>query len=229
MCAELHIAGAGAMLAPFHARTFEVLGLPRASGPFQYPNIAAMYLEAALPLAIAVGAALDARRRAAGHARAIAGSVGGVVVAVLLAYALSLTVSRAALVTAGVVLAGAAAYARWRRAPSLWPAAAALAAAVVVAAAAATGGPLGELAASVLEGRSLVPLADRARRAVPGGGRDRRHDDARRRRDQHRRARLAGAGRTSRRAQLPLAGRDDRPDGCLQRRADAAAARPAAR
>ena len=52
MCAEIHVPGAAA-LAPFHAHTFEVLGLPRASGPFQYPNIAAMYLEAALPLAIA--------------------------------------------------------------------------------------------------------------------------------------------------------------------------------
>jgi O-antigen ligase len=145
MCAEIHVAGAAAALAPFHTRTFEVLGLPRASGPFQYPNIAAMYLEAALPLAIAVGTAIDARRRVAGHARAIAGSVGGAVVAVLLAYALSLTASRAALVTAGVVLAGAAAYARWRRAPSRWPAAVALAATALIAAAGATAGPLGSL------------------------------------------------------------------------------------
>ena len=145
MCPEIHVAGAGAALAPFHPLTFQVLGLPRASGPFQYPNIAAMYLEAALPLAIAVGTAVDGRRRAAGHAHAIAGSIAGTVVAVVLAYALSLTASRAATVTAGVVLLGAAAYARWRRAPSRWPAVAALAAIVMVAAIAATTGPLGGL------------------------------------------------------------------------------------
>ena len=144
MCAEIHVPGAAAALAPFHARTFQVLGLPRASGPFQYPNIAAMYVEAAMPLAIAVGSALDARRRAAGRARALAGRAAGAAVAVLLAYALSLTASRAALVTAAVVLAATAAYALWRRAPSRWPAVAALAATAVIAAAATTG-PLGGL------------------------------------------------------------------------------------
>jgi hypothetical protein len=47
-----------------------VFGLPRASGPFQYPNIAAMYLEGALPVVLAAGVALDAHPRipiALGH------------------------------------------------------------------------------------------------------------------------------------------------------------------
>ena len=62
MWAELHLPGAAAALAPFHVQSFDVFGLPRASGPFQYPNIAAMYLEAALPVVLAAGAAFDARR-----------------------------------------------------------------------------------------------------------------------------------------------------------------------
>lgn len=37
---------------PFRTTTFSVTGLPRPSGPFAYPTIAAMYWEAALPLAI---------------------------------------------------------------------------------------------------------------------------------------------------------------------------------
>jgi O-Antigen ligase len=53
--AEVLLASAATLLHPFHAQTFEALGSPRASGPFQYPNIAAMYLEAAAPLAVALG------------------------------------------------------------------------------------------------------------------------------------------------------------------------------
>ena len=49
MWAELHVAGAAAPLRAFHPAPSTCSGLPRASGPFQYPNIAAMYLEAALP------------------------------------------------------------------------------------------------------------------------------------------------------------------------------------
>src|SRR6185503_21239861 len=67
MWAELHLPGAAAALRPFHPATFDVFGLPRASGPFQYPNIAAMYLEAALPMALATGAAFAIAR--AGRAR----------------------------------------------------------------------------------------------------------------------------------------------------------------
>ena len=47
--AEARSAEVGALLHSFHLRTFEALGRPRASGPFQYPNIAAMYLEAVAP------------------------------------------------------------------------------------------------------------------------------------------------------------------------------------
>jgi len=61
--AELRSASVGALLHSFHLRTFAALGRPRASGPFQYPNIAAMYLEAAAPIAGALGAAAFAARR----------------------------------------------------------------------------------------------------------------------------------------------------------------------
>ena len=69
MWAELRLPGAAAALAPFHAGGFDVFGLPRASGPFQYPNIAAMYLEAALPVVLASGAAIDAERAPVGRRR----------------------------------------------------------------------------------------------------------------------------------------------------------------
>ena len=52
-----------ALLHSFHLVTFEALGRPRASGPFQYPNIAAMYLEAVAPIVAALGAGLFVVRR----------------------------------------------------------------------------------------------------------------------------------------------------------------------
>jgi len=45
-------AAAALWLRPFHEQTFETLGQVRGSGPFQFPNIAAMALEAAIPLAL---------------------------------------------------------------------------------------------------------------------------------------------------------------------------------
>lgn len=63
--AEARVAGASGWLRPFHLKTFEALGQPRASGPFQYPNIAAMYLEAVAPLAVALAASAYAARRSA--------------------------------------------------------------------------------------------------------------------------------------------------------------------
>src|SRR5205814_1353372 len=60
----------------FRPADFSVLGLHRASGAFAYPTIAAMYWEAALPLAIAVPLALarpaplGERTAARGRARA---------------------------------------------------------------------------------------------------------------------------------------------------------------
>jgi hypothetical protein len=62
MWADLHVPSVAAALAPFHVKSYDVFGLPRASGPFQYPNIAAMYLEAALPVVLAAGVAFDAHR-----------------------------------------------------------------------------------------------------------------------------------------------------------------------
>ena len=146
MWAELNIGGAAAILAPFHTGTFDVLGLPRASGPFQYPNIAAMYVEAALPLALAVGAAIDARRRAAagvgGRPHGLGARVPATMLGLLLVQALSLTASRAAMATAGVVLLAVTSHALWRRTLLRWPAAAALAAAVLLAVAATATGSL---------------------------------------------------------------------------------------
>jgi O-Antigen ligase len=55
MIAEGRLAFVAALLRPFHTQTFEVFGLVRGSGPFQYPNIAAMYLEGVLPVAFALG------------------------------------------------------------------------------------------------------------------------------------------------------------------------------
>jgi len=101
---DRHSPAAADALLPFHF-AFDVFGLPRASGPFQYPNIAAMYLEAAVPVALAVGAALDARR--GGHRVAIAAAA----IALLLGRSVSLTESRAGVMTVGVVLAGMALFA----------------------------------------------------------------------------------------------------------------------
>jgi hypothetical protein len=130
MWAELHISGAAAVLVPFHAGGFDVFGLPRASGPFQYPNIAAMYLEAALPVVLACGAAIDARRR--GQARPT-GTLLAVVASLTVLEGLALTASRAALLTAAVVVAGVGVHAALRRTRARWQAPAVLAAFALVA------------------------------------------------------------------------------------------------
>src|SRR5262245_34789970 len=123
MWAELHLPGAAAALLPFHAKTFDVFGLPRASGPFQYPNIAAMYLEATLPVLLAAGVALDARRGFVSRKGTIVATVASLVVI----EGLSLTASRAAMLTAAVVVAGVGVYALVRRTPARWQAPAVLA------------------------------------------------------------------------------------------------------
>jgi O-Antigen ligase len=61
--AEARTTGAATWLRAFHPQTFQALGQPRACGPFQYPNIAAMYLEAVTPLAVALAAASYGARR----------------------------------------------------------------------------------------------------------------------------------------------------------------------
>lgn len=117
MWADLHLPSVAAALAPFHAKTFDVFGLPRASGPFQYPNIAAMYLEAALPVVLAAGVAFDVHRGRGSKVGTIAATLGALVVV----YGLSLTASRAAMLTAIVVMGGVGAHALLRRTPGRWP------------------------------------------------------------------------------------------------------------
>ena len=123
MWAELHLPGAAAALAPFHVQSFDVFDLPRASGPFQYPNIAAMYLEAALPVVLAAGAAFDARRARGFRIGTLVAVLGGVAIV----QALSLTASRAAMLTALVVVAGLGLNAFWRKTHARWQAPAVLA------------------------------------------------------------------------------------------------------
>jgi hypothetical protein len=56
-----HEARVGALpwwLRPFHDQTFQALGQTRGSGPLQFPNIAAMALEAAIPVTVALGFSL---------------------------------------------------------------------------------------------------------------------------------------------------------------------------
>jgi O-Antigen ligase len=129
MWAELHLPGASAALAPFHVQSFDVFDLPRASGPFQYPNIAAMYLEAALPVVLAAGAAFDARRARGFRIGTLVAVLGGAAIV----QALSLTASRAAMLTALVVVAGIGLGAFWRKTHARWQAPAVLAIFALVA------------------------------------------------------------------------------------------------
>jgi len=121
MIAELYVPGAAERLRPFHAQTFQTFGLLRASGPFQYPNIAAMYLEAVLPVVLAAGvagltaaprgeegAATRRRRRARVALTTAAGAA--------IFYALLLASSRAGITTAFALLLGLA-VAAGRRTP----------------------------------------------------------------------------------------------------------------
>jgi hypothetical protein len=113
MWGEIYLPRVAAALLPFHLRTFDVFGTPRASGPFQFANIAAMYLEAALPVALVVVAAVAVARPAAssGRFRFVAAALA---LAALLGGAIALTASRAGLVTSVVVLTGLALTARRR-------------------------------------------------------------------------------------------------------------------
>src|SRR5262249_5266639 len=119
----------------------DVFGLPRASGPFQYPNIAAMFLEAALPVTLLAGVALDVRR----GPRARAGTIAATIAALAIIEALSLTASRAAMLTAAVVLAALAARGLIRRTPGRWQAPAVLAMLGLLAVGQATLGSLSGL------------------------------------------------------------------------------------
>jgi hypothetical protein len=102
---ELALPDAHALWRPFRPVTFDTLGLPRASGVFAYPTIAAMYLEAALPLALCVPLA---RRRAAvdraGGAAAASLALGALLVAALL-FSATRSALAGAVVASGALLA----------------------------------------------------------------------------------------------------------------------------
>jgi hypothetical protein len=111
MLAEGRLARVTAALRPFHGQTFEVFGLVRGSGPFQYPNIAAMYLEAVLPLVFVLGLSSIVARSPRPHAGASHGPIAGTAWPLLALLALLAllggiltTASRAGLATAVVCL-----------------------------------------------------------------------------------------------------------------------------
>jgi hypothetical protein len=85
-----------AFLAAFKTRTFNVGGFIRAGGTFEYPNTAAMFWEAALPLGIVLVAHV-------GRGAAMLRPCAAALVAIVLVQAIILSASRAAL--GGVALA----------------------------------------------------------------------------------------------------------------------------
>jgi len=133
--AEMRSAEIGGLLHSFHLKTFEAFGRPRASGPFQYPNIAAMYLEALAPIAAALGAAAFADRPSRLR-------IGGVVLVLfLLLEGVLATASRAGLVGGLAAVATLAIfYGRRRETRALAPA---LLATALLMAALAAGSALG--------------------------------------------------------------------------------------
>jgi hypothetical protein len=136
--AEARSAQVGALLHAFHLKTFEALGRPRASGPFQYPNIAAMYLEAVAPLAAALGAAAFAAHRSR---RSFGGAGGFMLVLFLLLDGVLATASRAGLVGGLAAVAALAVF--YRRRPETRALAPALLATVILMTALASGSALG--------------------------------------------------------------------------------------
>jgi len=134
--AETRSARVEALLHSFHLKTFEALGRPRASGPFQYPNIAAMYLEAVAPIAGALGAAALAARRSF-----LLGLAAVMLVVFVLLDGVLATASRAGLV--GGLTAVAALAVLYGRRRETRPLAPALLATVLVMAALASGSALG--------------------------------------------------------------------------------------
>ena len=95
---EVHLPEGSRLLAAFKVQSSTVGNLIRGSGPFEYPNIAASYLAACLPLgvgAIVALPALSSGRR---------GAVGAVVLSAVFAEALVATGSLAGLGAAAVSL-----------------------------------------------------------------------------------------------------------------------------
>jgi hypothetical protein len=136
--AETRSARVEVLLHAFHLKTFEALGRPRASGPFQYPNIAAMYLEAVAPIAGALGAAAFATRRSR---RSFVGLAGVMLVVFLLLDGVLATASRAGLVGGLTAVAALALF--YGRRPETRTLAPALLATVLVLAALASSSALG--------------------------------------------------------------------------------------
>jgi hypothetical protein len=95
--AEAFVPGAAALLALFKTTTAHVGDVIRAGGPFQYPNPAALYWSAALPVLIAIE---GMRGRSEAPARAWPTIAGGVV----LVTAIAASGSRGALLATVVVL-----------------------------------------------------------------------------------------------------------------------------
>jgi O-antigen ligase len=159
--AETRAAQVGVLLQSFHLQTFEALGRPRASGPFQYPNIAAMYLEAVAPIAAALGAAAFASRRS--HRSYWGWGLCGALLALfLLLDGVLATASRAGLVGGLAAVAALALF--YRRRPETRALSSALLATVLLMAALASG--------SALVGRFRFWQDDAWYRAVitPAGG-----------------------------------------------------------
>ncbi|HXJ19712.1 MAG TPA: O-antigen ligase family protein [Polyangia bacterium] len=158
--AEAYLPRTWVLLRPFHGQVFQALGITRGSGPFQFPNIAAMAFEAALPVALGLGTG----PLAAG-------------VSVLLLTGVVATGSRAGLVVACLALA-ALAVPRLRDVRSRATARGLLiAAGLVVALGLATGGALATRLAFWREGswyRAVITPAgqqiDRLPARLPVGG-----------------------------------------------------------
>jgi hypothetical protein len=134
---EVRSSNAAALLHGFHAQTFEALGAPRGSGPFQYPNIAAMYLEAATPLAVVL--CIAGLRAPTDAGLTSAGGIGRFAVTAIVTFLLLdgvlATGSRAGLLGALVAVAAVSAPDARRpgRRPAVWAAVAAALAIVAFA------------------------------------------------------------------------------------------------
>ena len=214
---EARSVAVGALLHSFHLSTFEALGRPRASGPFQYPNIAAMYLEAVAPIAAALGAAAFVARQSRLQLW------GAMLVLLLLLDGVLATASRAGLVGGlAAVAALAALYGRRGETRALAPA---LLATMLALAALASGSEL----VSLLEGRRLVsggrhPFGRKGRAAAPGA-RGWKHGDREPGRSEPGRARLGACPSLPGGAVLSLAGRQHGRGGGPRRAAHRLAAR----
>lgn len=146
--AETLLPNSAALWHSFRTTTFMVTGLPRPSGPFEYPTIAAMYWEAVLALVVALPAVWSPRRGEVGGLGmrpALATAAIAIGVAAVLVAAILLSATRTALVVAALASAAMALWAFGRQADP-------------------TGGPgrarpRGDLGLRVVAGSTLVLVA----------------------------------------------------------------------